>query len=547
MVLQLAFVGIGGTGVARRCVLPLTLGIPDALLAVQAVEGAVGSLPHDEVYHRAHGSLECHILIRKGILAVAGTDGIGWSGKGFDVAELLNKILDVVGASVSSFTVSTLYRIVERYEAEQWNRIVTMPAPAHASKQPKFGAPILALPDSFLPVDEAALSAQLDFLDFGEDECGGQEEADLDEGLSSPTEKAEPSAPAAESPQPSLSGATSSGWDLSIFDSAPAAATPTKSGMSASNPMSAFRPTIPSPPSLSPVRERDVTDESIATSPARLPSVVTASVAVSEDLVAVYKGGALHSCSIEGRVKVTACPILCTISMLDGKGNILDVAPQLKYCKEESTSADEDGRVAAAARKFACYTVAEAEAEAVVAQKQKQAGPGSPRAVWLDALSYRCVKSLSPVPVRVHCRITAVADPPTAIIRVHVAANPNLPTPLLGLVITVSIPSFDGTSSDAAPSFLPSEAEWNASRRIARWKVPVLQAGGKLQVQAQSPLAHAPAEGQLPTAVPVQVTGHSANANFSGVSWTLSAPPQAGVEFAGSALTRLQIITKLIP
>jgi hypothetical protein len=272
-----------------------------------------------------------------------------------------------------------------------------------------------------------------------------------------------------------------------------------------------------------------------------------AGVAVSEDMTCVYKGTALESCVIEGRVTVAACSASYIVALRDAAGHIASSRPNAEFLsllQSAGTAAGAASGTDASSKDVTSYCC-----DTAAAALSGSSGHTAVR--YLNALLYRCSDALRPVPLRVQCRQRVAG----CIVRVSVqiTANPTLPQPLTGVLVHASIPACHSSGSSGSAPQQPAMkplGEWSVTKSVATWKIATIAPGEKLLLEAQFQLDREAAAGaSLPASVPVQVFCQSPGALFSAVGFRVlglnGSDSNGGADSSSSSSSGSRVIKRL--
>ncbi|CAM9585212.1 unnamed protein product [Discosporangium mesarthrocarpum] len=301
-----------------------------------------------------------------------------------------------------------------------------------------------------------------------------------------------------------------------------------------------------------------VAPSSYATPPSRRVSV---SVAVSEDLVCIYRGAALQSYAVTGLVLVSACEVPFRLHVLDNKGFIAKVKVNQAFAKELGGVSGGEGTSNSSGTPkvhlYLCHAMEDLGASrtqsSLKALSEGQdmvaaSGEGRAKPKFLPALMYRCSSLVRQVPVRIQCRFRVAGC--TVHLSAQAIANPQLKQPLSSVVVMVNVPVFVSPQKGDVKSKPP--AEWCKEERVLKWSLPEpLKPGGKQLLQAQFLLEREePASATAPIAAPAVLECLCTGGMFSEVEFGVEEEPQqeAGssgvvgrVEVTGRVLKRFSV------
>eukprot|EP01084_Bolivina_argentea_P310765 537798_1 len=535
--IEVAFLGYVSLASCSLAVFPVTVPMSDAITATQAIISRQGcaarssaSRPPIVVFQRVCG-LDCHVLTScDGYVVIAGTsEGTGWSGRGYAMASLLRELSIAVARESKGCFHDTLANVwhASRFGAAKETTILQNSKPPRKRPQVAEGALTNQLSQFHggaskgqqATLHESKERTILDAVFAGKRVTVNQDGSPTRGDISSRKEYHEvmqPDLEGTEQPVVPLQHDYPYVVDnISLPSDSVALSTGSLAQVSPIGNMGSGEPVMK-------VSYREPQMQQPGYIQTLKGEEFQAHIALVEDLEVMYQGSSLQRSTITGKAKFTACPVPCVLTITDPRGVVENVRPNKDFLSnvEETESGNTE-------RHLSCNTSSKVVHPGDGATPQTQC--------WLDALTYKCSNSLSPVPLRVYSKVKeGSTEEPSGfglshrrvLVIVRIVANPKLPSPLLGIKVTAKLSSLSPTADlgeKGVPELTPAQnAGWNPEYSIAWWNVPKLSAGESIELEARAQYGNNSSV-SLPTYVPVQVLGYSNSANFSGALLSIAA------------------------
>ncbi len=538
--IEVAFLGYVSLASCSLAVFPVTVPMSDAITATQAVISRQGCTARSSasrspivVFQRVCG-LDCHVLTsRDGHVVIAATsEETGWNGRGYTIASLLHELSIAVARESKGCSHDALAKVwhASRFGAAKETTILRNSNPLRKRRQVAQSALTNQLPqfqggvaskgqqaifheakerkvlDAFLACEHVTVN-QDDFSTRGDISSRKGSHKVMQPDLEEDTEQ--PVVPAHHDYPPAVNDTFLPSDSVSLSTRPLAQALPTVN-------MGNGEPDME-------ISHRSPQMQQLASVQTRKDEEFQVHIALVEDLKVIYQGSSLQHSTITGKARLTACPVPCVLTITDPRGVIENVRPNKDFLSsvEEEKSGNTEWHLSC---DTSSKVVHPSDGEAPQAQ------------YWLDALTFKCSTSFSPMPLRVYSKVKedGTEDDPSGfglshrgvLVIVRIVANPKLPSPLFGIKVSAKLSSLfptDDLEEKGGPELTPAQnTGWNPKHSIAWWNVQKLSAGESIEFEAKARYGNGSSI-PLPNYVPVQVLGYSNNANFSGALLSIAA------------------------
>ncbi len=556
--IEVAFLGYVSPVSCSLSVFPVSVPIADAITSIQAIVSKQGCSARFSasgspivVFQRVCG-LDCNVLASNdGSIVIMGTsEGTGWSGRGFAIASLLRELSIAAAHEIKGCSHDTLADVwrISRFGAAKETTLLPNSKPPRRSQVAEDASTNYSLPfhrgvssgDGLLlqgikerATLEPAFSGAGVAAGLSRDNSYGDASLNKEESyevIQHALEGTEPPVVPLERDYPDVAHDTSSPLDSVPLSMRSLSQVPVVDDSVESEGqvigVSNSEPQMQQPEHIQTLKGQEF----------------QVYIALVEDLEVIYQGSSLQRSTITGKARITACPVPCVLTITYSRGVVENVMPNtdiLSHVETESSKTEW----------HLSYNTSSAE---IVHPGDDDAT--SQKYHWVDALTYNCSSSFSPVPLRVYCDVKEDSTEPSGCVLSHrcvlvivrIVVNPKLPSPLFGVKVAVKLsslpPKTDLEEKEALKLTPAQNAGWNPEYRIAWWNVPNLSAGENIELEVRESYKNN-SSAPLPTSVPVQVLGYSKNANFSGALLSIAADDvlAPGLSVTGSYDPRLRI------